>query len=230
MGAGMRKWILPAVIALFVAGIAVMSAALYRHYWLISAAFVLLALAPCFIRFERRRVPAPELLLLAILIALAAVSRVPFVAIPSVQPMTFVIIASALVLGAERGFMIGALAALASNMLLGQGPWTPWQMFCWGMIGCVAGWLKDTRFMRSTWGRLLFGLVAGLLFGWVMNLTRIVTMMAEFSRELLYATYAASLAFDVLHALSNVAFMLLFGAAWIRILHRFKIKYGLPDG
>jgi energy-coupling factor transport system substrate-specific component len=197
------------------------------HYLLISSLFIVVSILLFFARFERKQRDTKLIVLIAVLAAIAAVSRVPFAAIPSVQPTSFVIIASSLVFGSEAGFMMGAIAALVSNIFLGQGPWTPWQMFCWGLIGFTAGWLKDTWWMKQAWGRLLFGFVWGFLFGWIMNLSFVINYVADFSWAAFGAAYVASGLFDLLHALSNVFFLALFGAGWIKILERFKVKYGM---
>jgi len=217
-------------------GLALFSAVVDSHYMLASFAILLIAMAPFFIRFEIKQFHAREIVLMAMLIAIAAVARVPFAAIPSVQPTTFVIIIAGLVFGMESGFMIGALAAIVSNMFLGQGPWTPWQMFAWGMVGLTAGALRDCGWMRNVmeqwkrnrWIILSFGFLWGFLFGWIMNLsTAIPLLQSAFTWKSLFTLYLASAYFDLLHGLSNVFFLGLFGAAWIRILQRFKIKYGL---
>lgn len=39
--------------------------------------------------------------------------------------------------------MTGAMTALTSNMLLGQGPWTVWQMSAWGMMGLSSACFSD---------------------------------------------------------------------------------------
>ncbi|RXT06610.1 ECF transporter S component [Ammoniphilus sp. CFH 90114] len=168
-----------------------------------------------------------EVVLIAILAAIAAVSRIPFAPIPSVQPTSFIIMMTAYVFGAETGFMVGALAALVSNMFLGQGPWTPWQMLAWGMIGFSTGMLKDTWLMKKMIGKILFGFLWGFLFGWMMNVTFIFSFLDDFSWSILLTTYMASVLFDFMHAISNVVFLLLFSTAWIKILERFKRKYGL---
>jgi hypothetical protein len=67
--------------------------------------------------------------------------RIPFAALPGVQPTSFLVMVSGLVFGPQAGFMIGAMAALASNFFLGQGPWTPWQMLGWGLMGMSAAGL-----------------------------------------------------------------------------------------
>lgn len=201
------------------------------YLWL-SFGMVLLSLLFLFIRFERRRVEPRELVLLAVLASIAAVGRIPFASIPSVQPTTFIIMISGFVFGAESGFIIGAVAALASNMVLGQGPWTPWQMTAWGLVGLTAGMFRKTKVMTNKWGRIFFGVIWGFLFGWIMNLWGIFGLMQTGSvlnlkAFLLY--FAASATFDAMHAVSNVIFLLLFGTSWIKILNRFKRKYGLLD-
>jgi energy-coupling factor transport system substrate-specific component len=201
------------------------------YLWL-SFGMVLLSLLFLFIRFERRRVEPRELVLLAVLASIAAVGRIPFASIPSVQPTTFIIMISGFVFGPESGFIIGAVAALASNMVLGQGPWTPWQMTAWGLVGLTAGMFRKTKVMTNKWGRIFFGVIWGFLFGWIMNLWGIFGLMQTGSvlnlkAFLLY--FAASATFDAMHAVSNVIFLLLFGTSWIKILNRFKRKYGLLD-
>src|SRR5690242_6933421 len=99
-----------------------------HHYVFISLIMLVAAFIPFVIRFERRKIEGRELVLLAVLAAVAAVSRIPFASLPSVQPTTFVVILSGMVFGSESGFVVGAVAALVSNLFLGQGPWTLWQM------------------------------------------------------------------------------------------------------
>lgn len=215
----------------FAAAGAVLLATMWRRelYLPLSLLMVFLAMLPFFIRFERRRLRAEELLLIAMLGAIAAVSRIPFAPLPSVQPVSFVVIMAALVFGAETGFLVGAIAAIVSNLFLGQGPWTPWQMFSWGMIGFTAGLLRNTRFMGSLWGKNLFGLVWGFLFGWIMNLWGLLGFVETLNWQVVFASYAASFAFDLTHGLSNVFFLTLFSGIWLKILGRVKLKYGLLE-
>lgn len=129
-----------------------------EQYLLLSLVIILLSFIPFFYRFERRKVKAEEIVLIAMLAAIAAVSRVAFVvAPPNVQPASFVIMMTGLVFGAETGFMVGCITALVSNIFLGQGPWTPWQMFAWGMLGFTAGLVRHQTWMNSMTGKVLFG-------------------------------------------------------------------------
>ena len=196
------------------------------HYLLLSFGMLFVAMAPFFARFERKEMDARGIVLIAILAAIAAVSRVPFAVLPSVQPTTFVIIISAIVFGAETGFMVGAVAAIVSNLFLGQGLWTPWQMFAWGIVGLTAGLLKDWLWAKKKLLLLPFGFIWGFLFGWIMNLWYIIGMMENISLEIIVTAMVSSFYFDLAHALSNTFFLYVFGTRWKIILERFKVKYG----
>ncbi|GAW71912.1 hypothetical protein C5L28_001251 [Lentilactobacillus parakefiri] len=108
-----------------------------KHFLLFSFMILLCTILPAYWRFERTPLKTQTLMFLAILIALAVAGRVPFASIPSVQAASFVIILGGISLGPELGFVVGSATALVSNMFLGQGPWTPWQMFAWGLMGVV---------------------------------------------------------------------------------------------
>lgn len=206
--------------------LAVYSAYQRSHYMLATLLIAALSMVPFYIRFERKRVHAREIVFVALLTAIAAVSRVPFSAIPSVQPTSFIIIISGLVLGAESGFMIGATSVLVSNMFLGQGAWTPFQMFCWGMMGYSAGLLRNISFIQNRKGMVLFGLFWGFLFGWLMNLTSVLNILGSLDWIEFVAIYTFSFYFDLAHALTNVVLLWFFGARFRYILTRFCTKYG----
>lgn len=199
----------------------------YKAYLLLSFLMIGCMMLPFFIRFEIREIAVREIVMLAMLAAIAAIGRVPFASLPSVQPTSFIIIMTGIVFGAESGFIVGAVAAIVSNIFLGQGPWTPWQMYAWGMMGMSAGLFRNVWWMKKLWGKAIFGFIWGYLFGWFMNLWIIIGNLENFTWEFFIGIYVASLYFDLAHALSNVVFLIIFGASWIKILERFQKKYGL---
>jgi len=202
----------------------------YNAYLLFSLVIIASMMIPFFARFEIRKITGRELVILAMLAAIAAISRIPFAGLPSVQPTSFVIIIVGLVFGAESGFLVGAVAAIVSNIFMGQGPWTPWQMFAWGMMGLSAGLLKNSWLMSNIWGKIIFGFVWGYLFGWIMNLWIITSNITNLSWGFLLGIYSNSFYHDLAHGLSNVLFLAIFSTSWVKILSRFKRKYGLLDG
>jgi len=226
MGSG--KWMMASVVFLYIAGLALsLWEAFSAHYLLISIVLILTAIIPFYIRLERKAPSARELVLVASLAALAAASRIPFASLPSIKPTSFVVMISAMAFGPETGFLIGATAALVSNLFFGQGPWTPWQMFGWGMMGYTAGLLRHTVFLGKKLGMAVFGFIWGFLFGWLMNMNYLFGFMADVSFNSFVLAGAASFYFDLAHALSNVLFLTLFGTMWLRVLRRYQVKYHL---
>jgi energy-coupling factor transport system substrate-specific component len=191
-------------------------------------AAAVLALAWWF--FEARTVSPRELSLVATLGTVAALARVPFAALPGVQPTTFLVITAGLVFGPAAGFMVGSTAALVSNFFLGQGPWTPFQMLAWGLAGATAGWLPHLRPNPGRAGLAAFGLAWGYLFGWLMNLWFWAAFLPAAGIKGFAAACAASLPFDTAHALTILGLLLLAGRRVVRILGRFRdrmrIQYG----
>lgn len=121
------------------------AAFLSAQYQIISLLLVLLACLPIYYRYEKKQMNIKELVLIAVLTAFAVSGRFLFYMIPAVTPMTAIIIISGICIGPEVGFLVGSLSAIISNMLFGQGPWTPFQMLSWGLIGCIAGlpWMSS---------------------------------------------------------------------------------------
>lgn len=177
----------------------------YHNYLLLSLGIIGGIMMLFFIRFEIKTVKTREIVILALLAAIGAVARVPFAGLPSVQPTSFVIITVGLVFGAESGFLVGALAALVSNIFLGQGPWTPWQMFAWGTMGMSAGLLRQFAGMGNLWVLNTFGFIWGFIFGWMMNLWIVFSNMQNFTWEFLVGIYVSSFYHDLAHAISNLS-------------------------
>jgi energy-coupling factor transport system substrate-specific component len=92
---------------------------------LASFAVLALALAAGFGWYECARPSAKLLALVATLAALAALGRVAFAPIPSIEPTTEIVLLAGYTLGGAPGFVVGAVTALASNVFFGQGPFTP---------------------------------------------------------------------------------------------------------
>ena len=221
------KIALIAAAAVFAAALSTVALWGMKHYAAVSVLLLLCACAPFFVRFEFIRKKPEELVLTGLMAAMAAVSRIPFAPWPSVQPTTFFCIITGAALGPEAGFMTGATAALVSNMALGQGPWTPWQMLGWGLAGFLAGVLSRTFVMKTLAGRVVFGFVLGFLFGWMQNIWYPLFMGEGLSLPLFIAACVVSFEYDLYHALSNVFFLTMFFSPMRKILGRIRVKYGL---
>ena len=193
------------------------------NWGFIITILVILAIIAFFFEFEAAAVSSKEIALVAMLGTISAVLRVPFAAIPSVQPCTYLIICSGYVFGPVAGFMVGALTALVSNFFLGQGPWTPYQMFSWGLVGVTSVYLR--RFNLNKKLLIVFGVIWGYVFGWIMNIWFWASFVYPLTPRTFIVAQLASVWFDTFHAVGNAIFLGLFGMKTIGILERFKNRF-----
>ncbi len=190
-----------------------------------SFAMLFLGLGLFYLRFERAKVSSKEMALIASLAALAVVGRIIFAPFPNFKPTTYLILLAGFVFGPRAGFMVGSTVAVVSNMFFGQGPWTPWQMLAWGLVGATAGLYGRWRGERVRPLELaVFGAIWGFLFGWIMNCWVWLTTFFPLTFKTFLAANAASFWFDVSHASANVLFALLLTRSFLPILYRFRKK------
>ncbi|WP_052158805.1 ECF transporter S component [Halobacillus sp. BBL2006] len=165
-----------------------------------------------------------KITLLAMLAALAVAGRMALSSLPNIQPVTAIIILTSFWLGPLAGVIMAILTTTVSNMLLGMGIWTIWQIIAWSVIGLMAGLLGKWWPRLPVWGLSIYGLFSGLFFGLVISLT-MRTVGQPF-----WAYYLAGLPFDLNHAVSNVVFILVFspilGALFKRYNQRNKVNGG----
>lgn len=202
-----------------------------RKYFVISLAIAVYCMLPFFLIFEGRKPQARELLTIAVLVAIAVVGRAAFFMVPSFKPVVAVTIISAVCFGAESGFLVGALSMLSSNMLFGQGPWTPWQMFAAGIIGFLAGilfqkgWLKARKISLCIYGFL----ATVFIYGGIMNPASLVMTSYAITKRNLLAIYMSGLPVDLVHASATVIFLWIASKPMIEKLERIKVKYGMIE-
>jgi energy-coupling factor transport system substrate-specific component len=198
---------------------------IFTNWGLTATVIVALAVVAFFFEFEATAMSSKEIALIAMLGTISAVSRIPFAVIPNVQPCTYLIICSGYVFGPVAGFMVGAITALVSNLFLGQGPWTLYQMFAWGLAGVSAAYLRRLGLGRIS--LIIFGTAWGFIYGWIMN----IWFWASFIYPLTFKTFLTyqltSIWFDTFHALGNIVFLGFFGMKTVAILQRFKRRFSI---
>jgi len=190
-----------------------------------ALAILAAALISGFLWYERTHPGSRMLALVATLAGLAAIGRIAFAPIPNVKPTTDIIFIAGFALGGAPGFVVGAVAALASNLLFGQGPWTPWQMVAWGLCGVFGAIIG--RVTGRQIGRIPLALLcgaAGLGFGAIMDGSIWVTYAGGQGITQYLAISATSLPFNIAHALGNVVFALAFGPALLRAVMRYRTR------
>lgn len=198
-----------------------------KNYWLISVILVILAMAPFFSIFESRKPRAREIVPIAVMSAIAAIGRFAFAMLPQFKPVAAIVIITGISFGAEAGFLTGAISALVSNFFFGQGPWTPWQMFGFGIIGFLAGVLYKHKVIENKLTICLFGAISGYLYGIILNLWTVFAAGNAITPQSVIAIYAASIPFDTIHAVSTVIFLYILAMPMKEKMERLKRKYGL---
>ena len=198
-----------------------------KNYGLISMVMVILALVPFLMLYEMKKPQAREWIPLAVMAAIAAVGRAAFAFVPHFKPTSAIIIITAMVFGPEAGFLTGAIAALASNLFFGQGPWTPWQMFAWGLIGFIAGLLSKGGLLKKKWQLVVFGIFCGYIYGWILNIWNGAGFVYGLSWESYLGLCVTSLIPDGIHSAATVIFLLLLSDSWGAKLRRVKQKFGI---
>ena len=197
------------------------------------------ALAVFFCGFEAGKPALRQIMPTATLGALAAAGRILFASIPDFKPVSAICIIAGTVFGKHSGFMVGALAALCSNFFFGQGPWTPWQMHAWGLVGYVAGVLANNGVFAlserlgahgpslGTVVLLCYGFLSGLGYGFILNSWYIVAFLVPVTWQGALAAYLAGLPLDLIHSIATVIFLSALYLPWKRKLERIKRKYAL---
>lgn len=198
---------------------------------LLTLVVSLLCLLVFFAGFERSRPPLKQIMPTVVLAALAAAGRMIFAPIPDFKPVSAIAIISGAVFGKRCGFMVGALAALVSNFFFGQGPWTPWQMYAWGLIGYGAGVLASRGAFDRPAVLYAYGFLAPLLgYGLILNSWYVVGFVHPLTWPAVVSAFSAAFLLDATHGFATVVFLLALYAPWKRKLQRIKNKYDLLLG
>lgn len=203
----------------------------WRLYYLVALLIIAMTMIPFFMVFERRGPQARELVVLATLAAIAVAGRGAFFFLPQFKPVCAVVIVAGVCFGAESGFLVGAVAGFVSNFFFGQGAYTPWQMFCFGLVGFVAGILFKRGLLPRTRTALCIygGIATFVLYGGIINFGTLLTAGIPLTAPAVIATYAAAVPFDLVHAAATVFFMLVLGKPMLEKIDRIKVKYGLVE-
>lgn len=201
-----------------------------RAYYLTSSLILVEVMLPFFLAFERRKPQARELVVIAVLCALAVAGRV-VIPIPNFKATFAIIMLSAIAFGPETGFLVGAVTALTSNFFFGQGPHTPWQMMAYGTAGLIAGfsyrmnWLKRKPLAMALFG----GVAVAVLIGPLLDTCTVFLTLTDFTPAGVLAVYAAGLPVNLSQAAATFLVIRFFGEPLLEKLDRVKTQYGMME-
>lgn len=226
-----RTWIALAIMLLTVPIMLYLSVRIFhgKKYLLFSLLVVFFAMVPFFLVFEGRKPQAREIMVIAVLAAIGVAGRAAFFMVPSFKPIAAIVIITGVSFGGEAGFLVGCMIMMVSNMFMGQGPWTPWQMFAYGVIGFVAGILYQKGILKAKKLHLcLYGFLSVFfIWGGIMNPASILMSYGYITKETLIAFYISGAPVDFVQASSTVIFLWIMSRPMLEKLERIKRKYGL---
>ena len=201
-----------------------------RAHYLTSTLVIIFILIPFFLSFEGRKPSARILVLIAVLCALAVASRAIFAMLPNFKPIYGIIIISGIALGAQAGFLVGAVSAFASNFLFGQGPWTPWQMLAYGICGLLAGlfYFRKDKLPRDPLSLGLFGFVSVLFVVCpLLDTSTVLTTLTVFTPTAILGIYTTAILTNLIQAGCTLLTLLAVSKPMLRKIDRIITKYGL---
>ncbi len=216
LGVALPFAVMPSIVLLLPLGLQA------QYYAFVSFCLVLMALLLFISGFDKRELGTRRLILVSVMTALSVLGRL----LPLIKPITALTILSAIYLGREAGFLVGALSAVLSNFVMGQGPWTPFQMLAWGLIGLFAGIfakpLKRSRVLLYS-----YGLFSGIAYSMLLDIWTTVWTYKEFTFTEYGAALMTAVPYTVLYAISNLIFLMVFARPIGDKMERIRKKYGL---
>ncbi len=201
-----------------------------RAYYITSTLIVIEMLIPFLMAFEGRKPQARELVVIAVMCALAVAGRVA-IPIPNFKAIFGIIMISGIAFGPESGFLVGAVSALSSNFFYGQGPYTPWQMLGYGGAGLLAGFFYQKKIIsRKPLSMAIFGFLGVVFFvGPILDTSSVFLATPNLSWSTILPMYASGFPINLSQAVSTFIIILLLGNPLLDKLDRIKQKYGMTE-
>lgn len=224
----MKKWLGYGILCLLIPAVVLGGALIFRdrQYAYITLCVAVLSCLPFFLHFERSANDVKRLILIAVMVALSVAGRMLFAPLQHFKPVTALVIITAMYFGSEAGFLTGALSAVLSNFYFGQGPWTPFQMFSWGMIGFFSGLLAPLL-RRSRIALCIWGGIGGMLYSFLMDIWTVLWADGYFNLPRYFAAIASAVPVTAVYVVSNILFLLVLAKPIGKLLARMKTKYAL---
>ena len=201
-----------------------------QNYYLVSVAMILLSFVVFFFCYEKKKPQAREVVTLAVMSAIAIASRTAFAMVPFFKPMMGIIMITGIAFGVGAGFLTGTVTGFVSNFIFGQGPWTPWQMFAYGVGGAIAGFLGKKRIMheeKKIPTAIIGYLIIQVIVGPLLDISSLFTMGADVTSNYLLAMLGSGVIPNLIHGIATFLTLFLVCKPMMEKLNRMKLKYGM---
>lgn len=201
------------------------------NYYLSAVLMIILSIVPFFAYFEKRKIKTSEIVIVAMMVALAVAARSVMAFIPQVKPTCALVAVTGIAFGANVGFVTGALAMFISNFLFGQGIFTPFQMLGMGLVGFFCGVIFYRK--KYSTNRIVVSLVGGALcfavYGVTVDLCSVITMVTEFTPKAVLSIFASGVPFNLIHGITTAIFLFFINKPMTDKFTRLRVKYGIFD-
>lgn len=192
-----------------------------KSYSFVSMSVAVLSCVLFYVAYEKHG-KTRRLIIVSVMTAISVVGRFIFAPIPAFKPVTAIVVLTAIYLGSSAGFLTGSFSALISNFYFGQGPWTPFQMLAWGIIGFLAGIFRKKLRNRLTLS--IYGVFAGVLYSIILELWNVLWYSNSFDINLYLTFLISSLPHTAIYAISNIIFLMLMYKPIGKKLERAEIR------
>jgi energy-coupling factor transport system substrate-specific component len=200
-----------------------------RSYYIFAILIIIISIAAFLWSFEKRKPKTREVVLLAVMTSLAIVGRLAFFMTPQFKPCAAIIIITGIMLGRQSGFLCGVLTAFVSDFFFGQGPWTPWQMIAFGLIGLLSAIIFSGKRLKIAHNRVIISvygfIITFFLYGIIMDTATVFMYTDEPKLSAFIATYMSGIFFNFVHGFSTFVFLFLVSGAIFKKVERLKIKF-----
>ena len=150
-----------------------------------------------------------EITTIALLSAVNIASRIYLQFLPNFKPVTSIIIISVMVFGLAFALKLTVVTTLVSNLYLGMGIWTFFQILAWFTICLLTLAVKNAfvRFHKEP--NLLFMAIFAFFMGYVFGFVVSLDVFLIGGPVAFWTYYIAGLLFDTYHAVGNLFFYFL---------------------
>ena len=147
-----------------------------------------------------------EISLIGILAAVNIASRIALQALPNFKPVTSIIIISVMIFGLAFGIKLTIVTTVVSNVFLGMGTWTFFQIFAWIIIclltEIIVDFYKKIKTDPSLLVMSIFAFFMGYVFGFIVSLEQLMIG----GPGLFFACYTTGILFDTFYAVGKLCF------------------------
>lgn len=198
-----------------------------RRYTLISIIIAFVSCAAFYLAYEKREGSIRRMVMIAVMTAITVTGRLIFGVVPGFKPMSAIIILTGIFMGPECGFLVGSLSAVTSNVFFGQGPWTPFQMLTWGVIGLLSGLPGIRKVLHKRGPLIVWGMLMGMLYSGIMDIWTVLDLTGTWTWKRYVMALGTAVPYIIAYMSSNVVFLMVGLKPIGEKLERIQLKHGI---